>query len=253
MNHDLSDECAGDAPVPTTINSNTIIGYTLTQSVEVKVRDFTNIAKLLGGLPPLGINQIGGVTFTFDNPDNVLAIARADAMAKAKAKAAEMAGEAGVSLGEVVNVQEYGNIPIYPMMNAAEPDGGGRFEQGGRADHRAGNAGHYGSSDDCLRVTMMAKKDFRLILVVGAAVGLLIQPIIVNVLPQVNLGILGRVLHLRFLCRARAVRALDRVAHFAVVEGPLSVRAIRGRGNAEFFHRCRRVQSGNVLLRDGGG
>lgn len=107
--------------VPTPINANTIIGYTLTQSVEVKVRDFTNIAKLLGGLPPLGINQIGGVTFTFNDPDNVLAVARADAMAKARAKASEMAGEAGVSLGEVVSVQEYGNVPIYPMMNEAAP------------------------------------------------------------------------------------------------------------------------------------
>jgi uncharacterized protein YggE len=107
--------------VPSAINANTIIGYTLTQSVEVKVRDFTNIAKLLGGLPPLGINQIGGVTFTFDNPDNVIAIARADAMTKARAKAAEMASEAGVSLGKVVSVQEYGNIPVYPMMNAASP------------------------------------------------------------------------------------------------------------------------------------
>jgi hypothetical protein len=40
----------------------------------------------------------------------------------------------------------------------------------------------------------MQKKDFRLILVVGVAVGLLIQPIILNVLPQVHLGILGRIL-----------------------------------------------------------
>jgi uncharacterized protein YggE len=107
--------------VPSTINSNTIIGYTLTQSVEVKVRDFTNIAKLLGGLPPLGINQIGGVSFTFDNPDKFLAVARGDALAKAKVKAAEMAGEAGVSLGKVMSVQEYGNVPYYPTMNMASP------------------------------------------------------------------------------------------------------------------------------------
>jgi putative flippase GtrA len=38
----------------------------------------------------------------------------------------------------------------------------------------------------------MQKKDIRLILIVGAAVGLLIQPIIANVLPQSHLGILGR-------------------------------------------------------------
>lgn len=44
----------------------------------------------------------------------------------------------------------------------------------------------------------MTKKDFRLILVVGAAVGLLIQPIIANVLPQAHLGILGRLLMFLF-------------------------------------------------------
>ena len=86
--------------------------------MEVKVRDFTNIAKLLGGLPPLGINQIGGVTFTFDDPDKFLSVARADAMTKAKTKASEMASAAGVSLGDVVNVQEYGNIPVYPTNYA---------------------------------------------------------------------------------------------------------------------------------------
>jgi len=107
-------------PVRTT-SSSTISGYTLTQTVQVKIHDFTNIAKLLGGLPPLGINQISGVTFTFNDPDSVLAVARADAMTKAKAKAAAMAGEAGVSLGEIVNVQEYGNVPVQPMYNVAEP------------------------------------------------------------------------------------------------------------------------------------
>ncbi len=110
---------------PSTINPNTIIGYTLTQTVQVKIRDFANIAKLLGELPSLGINQISGVTFTFDNPDKFLAVARGDAMAKAKVKAGEIAGEAGVSLGEVVNVQEYGNIPVYPMYAAKAMVAGG--------------------------------------------------------------------------------------------------------------------------------
>jgi uncharacterized protein YggE len=99
-------------PVRTT-SSSTISGYTLTQTVQVKIRDFTNIAKLLGGLPPLGVNNISGVTFTFDNSDKFLAVARGDAMTKAAVKAGEMASEAGVSLGKVVSVQEYGNVPVY--------------------------------------------------------------------------------------------------------------------------------------------
>jgi len=45
---------------------------------------------------------------------------------------------------------------------------------------------------------MMTKKDFRVIIVVGAAVGLLIQPITLNVLPQISFGILGRILLFAF-------------------------------------------------------
>lgn len=110
--------------IPATVgvpSPNTITGYTLTQTVEVKIHDFTNIAKLLGGLPPLGINQISGVTFTFDNPEKFLTVARADAMTQARAKAAEMASEASVSLGDIVSIQEYGNVPVFPMNYAAAP------------------------------------------------------------------------------------------------------------------------------------
>ena len=45
-----------------TTQSNYITGYTLTQTVTVKIHDLTNVATVLGGLAPLGVNQIGGVT-----------------------------------------------------------------------------------------------------------------------------------------------------------------------------------------------
>jgi uncharacterized protein len=104
---------------PTTIQSSpTIVGYTLTQTVDVKIRDLTRVAGILGGLAPLGINQIGGVSFTFSNPDGVTAIARADALKKAKTKAAEMATEAGVSLGAVININESSYFPMGKVYNA---------------------------------------------------------------------------------------------------------------------------------------
>lgn len=90
---------------------NYITGYTLTQTVLAKVRDLTKVASLLGGLAPLGVNQIGGVNFTFADDEKVLAAARADAFAKARAKAEEMANEAGVSLGAVVGVSESNYVP----------------------------------------------------------------------------------------------------------------------------------------------
>ena len=100
--------------------SNTITGYTLTQTVTVKIHDLTGVATVLGGLAPLGVNQIGGVTFTFNDPDQFVAVARADAMNKAEQKAIQMSSEAGAWLGEVVSVSENSYIPepvpVYNMM-----------------------------------------------------------------------------------------------------------------------------------------
>jgi uncharacterized protein len=91
---------------------NFIDGYTLTQTVDIKIRDLNKVADILGGLAPLGVNQIGGVNFTIDNDEPVIALARADAFAKAEAKALSMARAAGVSLGQVINVQENSAVPF---------------------------------------------------------------------------------------------------------------------------------------------
>lgn len=107
-----------------TMQSNQITGYTLTQTVTLKIHDLTKVATVLSGLTPLGINQIGGVNFTFNDTNTFLAVARADAMNKARIKAQEMASEAGASLGAVVNVSENGIVPmIYKSYNMAASSG----------------------------------------------------------------------------------------------------------------------------------
>jgi len=109
-----------------TTGKSTISGYTLTQTVTVKIHDLTKVASVLGGLAPLGVNQIGGVNFTYDDPDAVLAPARADAFAKAKAKAMSMASQAGAQLGGVVSVSE-GSSPLprpyYSLASGASANG----------------------------------------------------------------------------------------------------------------------------------
>jgi hypothetical protein len=101
-------------------NRSTITGYTLTQTVTVKIHDLTNVATVLGGLAPLGVNEIGGVTFTFNDQDDIVATARVDAMNKAEAKAKVLASQAGASLGEVVSVSENGVMPYpTPVYNMA--------------------------------------------------------------------------------------------------------------------------------------
>ncbi len=92
---------------------NFITGYTLTQTVTVKMRDFKKVPEIIGGLTPLGVNQIGGINFTVEDPEKYLSVARADAFAKARAKAMEMAAANGVSLGRVLNIAEsQGSVPI---------------------------------------------------------------------------------------------------------------------------------------------
>lgn len=103
---------------------NFITGYTLTQTVSVKIRDLTKVAKIVGGLTPLGVNQIGGINFSVDDPETSLSAARADALQKARKKAENTASQSGVKLGRVLNISESQNIPILYYnygMSAAMP------------------------------------------------------------------------------------------------------------------------------------
>lgn len=104
-----------------------INGYTLTQSVQVKIHDLTKTASVIGGLAPLGVNQIGSIDFTFSNDAQVqtLAAARANALANAKQEAEQMAQAAGGSLGAVVNVNESNYIPVPVRMYSAAAGMGG--------------------------------------------------------------------------------------------------------------------------------
>lgn len=90
-----------------------ISGYTLTQTVFVKIRDLSKVAKILGGLPEFGINQISSITFEVDDPDKYLADARQKAFEKAKEKAIQLASQNGVKLGKLISFYEYGNP--YPV------------------------------------------------------------------------------------------------------------------------------------------
>ncbi len=118
--YDLSPNYDYNMPLASNQNPNKIIGYTLTQTVEVKIHNLTNVATVLGGLAPLGVNEIGGVNFTFNDNDDLVAAARVDAINKAEAKAKALASQAGASLGEVMNMNENGVIPYpTPVYNMA--------------------------------------------------------------------------------------------------------------------------------------
>ncbi|MCI0597632.1 SIMPL domain-containing protein [Candidatus Parcubacteria bacterium] len=91
-----------------------IIGYTVSQTVEVKVRDTGKAGAVLEALGTLGVGNISGPNFTVDEEDEIRNVAREEAIEEAKAKAKTLAKQLGVSLGKVVSFYETtGPFPPY--------------------------------------------------------------------------------------------------------------------------------------------
>ena len=106
--------------------SQRIIGYSVSQSVEIKVRDFDKIGSLLAKAAELGTNSLSGPTFTIDDPEVYKAEAREKAIAQAKDKAKILADQVGIKLGPIVNFSEnFGSIPPIYRTDLALGLGGG--------------------------------------------------------------------------------------------------------------------------------
>lgn len=94
-----------------------IIGYEVSQTLEVKIRNLDKSGDILGKAASLGANQVGSLTFTFDNPESFQSQARQKAVADAKQKAQDLAEGLGVSLGKITSFSETvsGEPSVYPL------------------------------------------------------------------------------------------------------------------------------------------
>jgi len=96
-------------------------GYTVSNSVTVKVRKIDSAGDALAAVGDNGGTNVSGLSFTLDDPNAPQADARAKAIADAKTKAQVLAKDLGVSLGQVVtftdDTNSGGPMPVY-MMNA---------------------------------------------------------------------------------------------------------------------------------------
>ena len=97
-----------------------IVGYTVRNSLTVKVRDLSRLGALLDQSVSLGVNEGGNVRFTNDDPSAALAQAREAAVADALARIETMAGAAGVKTGRILEIREATGGPSpRPMMESA--------------------------------------------------------------------------------------------------------------------------------------
>jgi len=92
-----------------------LVGYEITQTLQVKIRDLGKIGEILDGVTDIGINQVGNLSFTIDKEDEFKEQAREEAIEKAKAKAEILASQLGVDLVKIIDFSETGYTPISPM------------------------------------------------------------------------------------------------------------------------------------------
>lgn len=105
-----------------------IIGYTISQTVSVKVRNLEKAGALLSGVVNVGATNVSQLSFTIDEPTALQNQARVEALADAKAKAEAIAKSSGFELGKVLSIDE-NNASPYPMpyyrgIDAVKSDSG---------------------------------------------------------------------------------------------------------------------------------
>jgi uncharacterized protein YggE len=95
-----------------------LTGYRVINFVSAKVRNVDHAAETLdAAVNAVGDDlQIGGITFTVDDPSALASQARAAAMNNAHSKAQQLAGEGGVTLGKPTSITEVSSPAPAPIM-----------------------------------------------------------------------------------------------------------------------------------------
>lgn len=97
----------------------TIIGYQVTNMLNIRQRDIAQSGRVIDTLVAAGINQINGPSFEVDKPDEALDEARVDAMKKARARADLYAKAAGLKVARILTITEGGGYyPQPPVIYA---------------------------------------------------------------------------------------------------------------------------------------
>ena len=91
-----------------------LAGYTVSQTLSVKVRDTDKAGGVLSGVGSRGASQVSGLSFTIDDEDELNLEVRGMAIDDARTKAAELAKQLNVRLIRVVGFSENGSYPPMP-------------------------------------------------------------------------------------------------------------------------------------------
>ena len=97
-----------------------IVGYTVRNSLTVRVRDISTVGAVLDKSVSLGVNEGGNIMFTNDDPSTAITTARTKAVKDAMSKAKTLADAAGVKTGKLLEISEQTFNPRPMPMARAE-------------------------------------------------------------------------------------------------------------------------------------
>ncbi len=83
-----------------------LVGYEVSQVLEVKIRNFELIGEIIQGAAEKGANQVGHLSFSVENQESIRAEVRAEAITQAKDKAKILADQLGIRLKRLTNFSE---------------------------------------------------------------------------------------------------------------------------------------------------
>ncbi|MBE0686490.1 MAG: SIMPL domain-containing protein [Anaerolineaceae bacterium] len=92
--------------------------YVVENTVNVKVRDLNRLGEILDAVVRSGANQINGISFDIEDRKQAESEARRLAIQDATEKALELAGLAGIELGELQNISVYSSGNPQPVYDA---------------------------------------------------------------------------------------------------------------------------------------
>ncbi len=102
----------------------TVVGFRVTEIFDVTIRDMKKGGQIIDSLVSSGANHIYGLSFDFSDPAKLTEQAREAAMNDARTRAQQLARAGGVSLGDLLMVEEStGNVT--PIRDTAGTVGTG--------------------------------------------------------------------------------------------------------------------------------
>jgi len=102
-----------------------IMGYQITQTLNVKIRKTDTVGDVLKKGVTMGINQVNSLYFGIENDEKLKEDARQLAITDAKKKADIMASQIGIKLGKIIGFSENTSGYPVPMMYDAKAQGMG--------------------------------------------------------------------------------------------------------------------------------